>query len=242
VTHYTSTMERLSQIAQHFESQNTKFTSNNFAHVQQAPADPILSLSVNFKNDKDAKKVNLGVGAYRDNNGKPFVFPIVRKVEQEIVNDATLDKEYAPIEGVAEFITGAKMVTFGWDHPDVTSGRVATMQSLSGTGALRILSEFLNKHRKAPIYLSKPTWSNHPQIFNAAGLEVREYTYFDPKTKGLNIQGMLNDLSNAQAGSIVLLHTCAHNPTGVDPTPEQWHEIAKVMKENNLFPFFDTAY
>ena len=235
-------MERLSQISQHFESQSTKFTANNFAHVQQAPADPILSLSVNFKNDKDTRKVNLGVGAYRDNNGKPYVFPIVRKVEQEIVNDVTLDKEYAPIEGVAEFITGAKMVLFGWEHPDVTSGRVATMQSLSGTGALRVLAEFLNKHRKAPIYLSKPTWSNHPQIFGAAGLEVREYTYYDPKTKGLNLPGMLNDLANAQSGSIVLLHTSAHNPTGVDPTPEQWHEIAKVMKENNLFPFFDTAY
>jgi aspartate/tyrosine/aromatic aminotransferase len=101
-------MERLSQIAQHFESQNTKFTANNFSHVQQAPADPILSLSVNFKNDKETKKVNLGVGAYRDNNGKPYVFPIVRKVEHEIVNDASLDKEYAPIEGVAEFILGAK--------------------------------------------------------------------------------------------------------------------------------------
>lgn len=180
-------MERLSNLSNHFEAYQTKFNSNNFAHVTQAPPDPILSLSVNFKNDKDPKKVNLGVGAYRDDKGKPFVFPIVKKVELEIVNDATLDKEYAPIEGVADFITGAKMVAFGWDHPDVTSGRVATMQSLSGTGALRVLAEFLKKHRNAPIYLSKPTWSNHPAIFAAAGLEVREYTYYDPKTKGLNL-------------------------------------------------------
>jgi len=125
-----------------------------------APPDPILSLTTGFKADKDPKKVNLGVGAYRDNNGKPYVFPIVKKVEQEIVN-ANLDKEYAPIEGVEDFIKGSKMVAFGWDHPDVTSGRVATCQCLSGTGGLRTLAEFLRKFRNAPIYLSKPTWSNH---------------------------------------------------------------------------------
>jgi aspartate aminotransferase len=113
---------------------------------------------------------------------------------------------------------------------------------LSGTGALKILADFLRKFRNAPIYLSKPTWANHNQIFTNSGLEVREYAYFDPKTKGLNLDGLLADLSNAQPGSIVLLHTCAHNPTGVDPTPEQWKKIATVMKENDLFPFFDTAY
>ncbi len=207
-----------------------------------APADPILSLTTGFKNDKDPKKVNLGVGAYRDNNGKPFVFPIVKKVEREIVEDPTLDKEYAPIEGVADFIQGAKMVTFGWDHPDVNSGRVATCQALSGTGSLKILADFLAKFRKAPLYMSKPTWANHTQIFQAAGLEVRDYTYYNAKTKGLDLEGMIKDLSNAQPGSIVLLHACAHNPTGVDPTPEQWHKIAQVMKENDLFPFFDVAY
>ncbi len=138
---------------------------NHFIHVQQAPADPILSLTTGFKNDKDPKKVNLGVGAYRDNNGKPYVFPIVKKVEKEIVEDPTLDKEYAPIEGVADFIVGSRQVAFGWDHPDVNSGRVATCQALSGTGALKILADFLAKFRKAPIYISKPTWANHAQIF-----------------------------------------------------------------------------
>lgn len=235
-------MERLTLLDGQFKSQLTKFGVNHFAHVTMAPADPILSLTTGFKNDKDAKKVNLGVGAYRDNNGKPFVFPIVKKVEQEIVADATLDKEYAPIEGVADFIQGAKMVTFGWDHPLVNSGTVATCQALSGTGSLKILADFLAKFRKAPLYMSKPTWANHTQIFQAAGLEVRDYTYYDAKTKGLNLEGMLHDLANAQPGSIILLHACAHNPTGVDPTPEQWHRIAQVMKENDLFPFFDVAY
>jgi len=235
-------MERLQQLDRQFAPQAAKFGVNNFIHVQQAPADPILSLTVGFKNDKDPKKVNLGVGAYRDNNGKPYIFPIVKKVEHEIVNDPALDKEYAPIEGVADFIVGSKQVAFGWDHPDVTSGRVATCQTLSGTGALKIVADFLKKFRNAPIYLSKPTWANHAQIFAAAGLEVREYTYYDPKTKGLNLDGMLKDLANAQPGSIILLHACAHNPTGVDPTDEQWHKIAQVMKENDLFPYFDVAY
>ena len=122
-------------------------------------------MTINFKNDKDAKKVNLGVGAYRDDKGKPYVFPVVRKVEQEIVNDPTLDKEYAPIEGVQEFITGSKQVLFGWDHPDVNSGRVVSSQALSGTGALKILADFIHKFRNAPIYVSNPTWANHQQIF-----------------------------------------------------------------------------
>lgn len=211
-------MERLEQINKHFDSQATKFGVNNFIHIELAPADPILSLTTNFKNDKDPRKVNLGVGAYRDNNGKPFIFPIVKKVEHEIVNDPTLDKEYAPIDGVAEFALGSRQVTLGWDHPDVNSGRVVTAQTLSGTGALKIVSDFLKKFRNAPIYMSKPTWGNHGAIFQAAGLEVREYTYYDAKTKGLNLDGMLKDLANAQPGSIILLHACAHNPTGVDPT------------------------
>jgi aspartate/tyrosine/aromatic aminotransferase len=235
-------MERLQLLDGHFKPQLTKFGVNHFAHVQMAPADPILSLTTGFKNDKDPKKVNLGVGAYRDNNGKPFVFPIVKKVEKEIVEDPTLDKEYAPIDGVADFITGSKMVTFGWDHPDVNSGRVATCQALSGTGSLKILADFLAKFRKAPIYMSKPTWANHTQIFQSAGLEVRDYAYYDAKTKGMDVDAMCKDLANAQPGSIILLHACAHNPTGVDPTPEQWHKIAQVMKENDLFPFFDVAY
>jgi aspartate/tyrosine/aromatic aminotransferase len=235
-------MERLQLLDKQFQPQLTKFGVNNFIHVPLAPPDAILSMTINFKNDKDPKKVNLGVGAYRDNNGKPYVFPIVKKVEAEIVADPSLDKEYAPIEGVADFIKGSQMVVFGWDNPDLASGRFVTCQCLSGTGSLRVLAEFLSKFRKAPIYISKPTWANHTQIFQHAGLEVREYTYYNPKTKGFDLDGMCKDLANAQPGSIILIHGCAHNPTGADPTPEQWHKLANVMKENDLFPFFDLAY
>lgn len=210
--------------------------------MKQAPADPILGLTTGFKNDKNPKKVNLGVGAYRDNDGKPYVFPVVRKAEKMIVDDLSLDKEYAPIDGLADFNKGSRGVLFGFDHADVNSGRVASAQTLSGTGALRVVGEFLKKFRQAPLYMSKPTWGNHNAVFAAAGLVVHEYRYYKPDTRGLDIEGMIEDLSKAQAGSAVLLHTCAHNPTGVDPTEEQWHRIAEVCAKNSLFPFFDTAY
>ncbi len=210
--------------------------------MPQAPADPILSLTTGFKADKNPKKVNLGVGAYRDNNGKPYVFPVVRKAEAAIVADASLDKEYLPIDGLAEFRKGAQGVIFGWNSPLVGDARVSSVQTLSGTGALRVVAEFLAKYRPGALYVSNPTWGNHNQVFKSAGVDVRQYRYFDKKTKGLDINGMISDLDNAQPGSCVLLHTCAHNPTGVDPTEAQWQQIADVCKRRQLYPFFDTAY
>ena len=207
-----------------------------------APADPILSLTTGFKADKNPKKVNLGVGAYRDNDGKPYVFPVVRKAEAAIVADTTLDKEYLGIEGLAEFNKGAQGVIFGWDSPLVGSDTVATVQTLSGTGALRVIAEFLTKYKPSALYVSNPTWGNHNQVFASAGVNVRQYRYFDKATKGLDINGMLADLDAATPGSCVLLHTCAHNPTGVDPTEAQWAQIAEVCKRRQLYPFFDTAY
>ena len=196
--------------------------NNQFSHVPMAPADPILGLSAGFKADKNPKKVNLGVGAYRDNDGKTFVFPVVRQAEAAIVADMTLDKEYLPIDGLAEFRKGAQGVLFGWNSPLVGDARVASVQTLSGTGALRVVGEFLAKFKPAAMYVSNPTWGNHDKVFAAAGVNVRKYRYFDKKTKGLDIKGMLADLSAATPGSCVLLHTCAHNPTGVDPTAAEW--------------------
>jgi aspartate/tyrosine/aromatic aminotransferase len=135
-----------------------------------APADPILSLTTGFKNDKFEQKVNLGVGAYRDENGKPFIFPVVKKAQLAIVNDSKIDMEYASIDGDAAFNSAVRGVLFGWDHPDVNSGRVASAQTLSGTGALRVVAEFLAKFRPAPIYISNPTWGNHVSVFETAGL------------------------------------------------------------------------
>jgi len=222
--------------------QRLSVLNNQFSHVTQAPADAILGLTTGFAADKNPKKCNLGVGAYRDNDGKPYVFPIVRKAEKIICENHKLDKEYSPIDGLADFNKGARGSIFGWDHKDVDSGRVATLQTLSGTGALRVIAEFLAKFRPGPLYVSKPTWGNHKAVFNAAGVEVREYRYFKPSTKGIDMEGMIADLANAPTGSAVLLHTCAHNPTGVDPTKEQWKQIYEVCKKNSLYPFFDTAY
>lgn len=216
--------------------------SKQFSHVPMAPADPILSLTTGFKADKNPKKVNLGVGAYRDNNGKPYVFPVVRKAEAAIVADNTLDKEYLPIQGLDDFNKGARGVLFGFDSPLVDDPRVVSLQTLSGTGALRVIAETLVKFKPGALYVSNPTWGNHNQVFKSTGLEVRQYRYFDKNTKGLDIRGMLEDLENAQPGSCVLLHTCAHNPTGVDPTKEQWRQIADVCERQRLYPFFDTAY
>jgi aspartate/tyrosine/aromatic aminotransferase len=222
--------------------QRISVLNNQFVHVPQAPADAILGLTEGFKSDKNPKKCNLGVGAYRDDNGKPYVFPVVRKAEAKICANHSLDKEYAPIDGLADFNKGARGALFGWDHADVNSGRVVSAQTLSGTGALRVIAEFLKKFRPGPLYVSKPTWGNHKAVFAAAGVDVRDYTYFKPSTKGLDIEGMLKDLSAAPAGSSVLLHTCAHNPTGVDPSKEEWKMISDVCKKNQLYPFFDTAY
>lgn len=233
-------MNRLETLNTQFNAQTTAVAE--LTHVTQAPADAILKLSIGFKADKDPKKVNLGIGAYRCAKGKPYVFPVVRKAAQMIANNTSLDQEYSPIDGNQDFNKGARGVLFGWNHPDVTSGRVMSAQTLSGTGALRVIGDFLAKHRPAPIYVSNPTWGNHTQIFKIAGLDVRQYRYFDKKTKGLDFNGMIADLRKATPGSCVLLHTCAHNPTGVDPTLDQWKEIAKVCRENQLYPFFDTAY
>jgi aspartate/tyrosine/aromatic aminotransferase len=222
--------------------QRVAILNNQFSHVPTAPADAILGLTIAFNNDKNPKKCNLGVGAYRDDDGKPYVFPVVRKAEARIVADLKLDKEYSPIDGLADFNKGARGSIFGWNHADVNSGRVATFQTLSGTGALRVIAEFLAKFRPAPLYVSNPTWGNHQAVFKSAGLDVRSYRYFKPSTRGLDLEGMLADLAAAPEGSAVLLHTCAHNPTGVDPTKEEWKKIAEVCAKNKLYPFFDTAY
>lgn len=236
-------MNRLNILNNQFDSQETgTFGHSELTHIVEAPADPILSLSAGYKKDTNKNKVNLGIGAYRTSEGKPYVFPVVRLAEQRIIANLTLDKEYLPIDGTQEFCLGARGVLFGWDHKDVTSGRVVSAQTLSGTGALKVVADFMKKHRPAPIYVSNPTWGNHNSIFGNAGIDVRSYRYFDKKTKGLDFNGMIQDLSNAAPGSVVLLHTCAHNPTGVDPTIEQWKRIADVCRQNQLYPFFDTAY
>ena len=237
-------MERLAQFQRHIvpNKASQRFDEDNFAHLQLAPPDPILGLSAAYNTDKFSKKVNLGVGAYRTDAGKPYVFKAVKKAEQEIVNDPAMNKEYAPIDGVPALIPAARNLMFGAGSAAVRENRIVSSQTISGTGSLRVLADFLFKYRKANFYLPAPTWGNHLQVFKASGFNVKEYTYYNPRTKGLDFEGMINSLNNVEPGSIVLLHVCAHNPTGVDPTPDQWVQIAAVLKKRDLFPFFDSAY
>ncbi|XP_047616444.1 aspartate aminotransferase, cytoplasmic [Phacochoerus africanus] len=220
-----------------------------FAEVPQAQPVLVFKLIADFREDPDPRKVNLGVGAYRTDDCQPWVLPVVRKVEQRIANDSSLNHEYLPILGLAEFRTCASRLALGDDSPALQEKRVGGVQSLGGTGALRIGAEFLARwyngtnNKDTPVYVSSPTWENHNGVFTTAGFkDIRSYHYWDTEKRGLDLQGFLSDLENAPEFSIFVLHACAHNPTGTDPTPEQWKQIASVMKRRFLFPFFDSAY
>ncbi|KAI4376946.1 hypothetical protein MLD38_014647 [Melastoma candidum] len=214
-----------------------------FNHVVRAPEDPILGVTVAYNKDPSPVKLNLGVGAYRTEEGKPLVLNVVKKAEQQLVNDRSRVKEYLPIVGLAEFNKLSAKLIFGADSPAVLENRVATVQCLSGTGSLRIGAEFLARHyHQKVIYIPQPTWGNHPKVFSLSGLSVKTYRYYDPATRGLDFRGLLEDLGSAPSGAIVLLHACAHNPTGVDPSLQQWEQIRKLMRSKRLMPFFDSAY
>lgn len=216
---------------------------SKFEKLEQAPEDPILGVTVAYNKDPSLVKLNLGVGAYRTEEGKPLVLNVVREAEELLIRDRSRFKEYLPIAGLVEFNKLSAKLILGIDSPAIQEKRVTTVQCLSGTGSLRVGAEFLARHySQRIIYIPSPTWGNHPKIFNLGGLTVKTYRYYDPSTRGLDYQGMLEDLSAAPSGAIVLLHACAHNPTGVDPTREQWQGIRQLIRQNDLLPFFDSAY
>jgi len=219
-----------------------------FQDIAEAPIDPILGTTLLFNADKDPRKINLGVGAYRTEEGKPFVLQVVKEVEEEMQKELgkSINKEYSTIDGPPELKTLTQRLVFGPECEAVKAKRIASVQALSGTGALRVAAEFVKTHM-APatheIWVSDPTWGNHNTIFEKAGIVVRTYPYYEASTKSLDFDGMINTLQNvAQPGAMVLLHACAHNPTGVDPTEEQWRRIAEVMRTRRLVPLMDSAY
>ena len=216
---------------------------NKFASVQLAPPDPILGMSVAFRNDPHPDKVDMGVGAYRTNEAKPLIFHAVHEAERQILEDPTVNHEYLPIEGYDVYNRLARDLILGADCPAVAEGRVVTLQTLSGTGSLRVGAECCKAFLNPPAaYVSRPTWGNHNTIFERAGIQVKSYAYWKESTRGLDLEGMLADLAAAPAGSVVVLHACAHNPTGVDPTPEQWDQIAEFLSARDLTVYFDSAY
>ncbi|KAL3470162.1 aspartate transaminase [Aspergillus californicus] len=214
--------------------------------VPSAPEDPLFGLAQAYRQDPSDKKVDLVIGAYRDNNAKPWILPVVKKADDLIRNDPNLNHEYLPIKGLAEYTTASQKLIVGPDSPAITESRICTFQTISGTGAVHLGALFLAKFHpttpKPSLYLSSPTWANHHQIFTNVGFSLANYPYFDRSSKGLDFAGMLTSLRTAPTGSIILLHACAHNPTGVDLTQEQWKEVATVMRSRSHFPFFDCAY
>ncbi|GMH43336.1 hypothetical protein BSKO_11258 [Bryopsis sp. KO-2023] len=210
--------------------------------VEMAPPDPILGISENFKKDTSPEKLNLGVGAYRTEELQPYVLEVVRKAEAAMLEKGE-NKEYLPIDGLGAFKACTANLLLGEGNPAIEEGRVATIQSLSGTGSLRVAAAFINRFMSGKtVYISNPTWGNHRNIFADAGVEWKYYKYFEPKTVGLDFAGMMEDIKAAPDGSVILLHGCAHNPTGIDPTKEQWEEICEVCRSKGHLPFFDVAY
>ncbi|XP_076367726.1 glutamate oxaloacetate transaminase 1 [Tachypleus tridentatus] len=218
--------------------------SSRFSCVEEAPPVEIFALSKAYKEDPFPQKVDLGIGAYRTNEGKPWVLPVVRKVEQQIATDVTLNHEYLSQLGHEEFSKSATKMLLGDGSPALAEGRGFGVQCLSGTGSLRVGAEFLIHCAKfKTYYMSAPTWPNHRLVFKNAGFQDgRSYRYWDAANRKLDLDGMLEDLKNAPEDSVIILHACAHNPTGIDPTEDQWKQIADVMEQRKLFPFFDCAY
>lgn len=207
----------------------------------------ILQLSSAFKSDTNEKKVNLGVGAYRDEHGKPWVLPAVREAITQLYNDPDWDHEYLPIPGYPDFLKASAELLFGKDAAAIREQRLVTNQMISGSGAnhmgASLLSRFYNfRSGRKVVYVSKPTWPNHYAMMHAADLETEDYTYYDPKTFSLDFEGMKQSLRSIPDGSVVLLHACAHNPSGVDPSQEQWKELVELFAQKQHFAFFDCAY
>ena len=213
-----------------------------FDKIEAAPADPILGLTEEFRNDTKPNKINLGVGVYKNDAGETPVLKTVKKAEK-IILDTEKTKSYLSIPGTPEYGRLVQGLVFGEGDEIVVSKRACTAQAPGGTGALRVGADFLMQQKVAnKIWISNPTWVNHFKVFGAAGFETAQYNYYNPTTHGLDFNGMKESLRQAKEGDVVLLHGCCHNPTGIDPKPEQWEELAKLTAELNLLPFFDFAY
>ena len=223
---------------------NKSETAERVSMFEQLPAakpDAILGLTEAFRNDPNPAKINLTVGVYKDADGKTPVLQTVKEAEAEILKGQS-SKGYLPMTGSPEFSQVIQRLIFA-DALGPIADRVRTAQTPGGTGALRVAGDFIHTmFPAATLWLSQPTWPNHPGIFAAAHVPVDSYPYFDPDTNGLDFSAMLGKLETLPAGDVVLLHGCCHNPTGVDPTPEQWQQIAKVLSDRNLVPLIDFAY
>ncbi len=210
--------------------------------IESAPRDAILGLSAAFREDPRPEKINLSVGVYQDENGKTPLLHCVREAEQRLA-EAAASKSYLPISGAPEFTEVIQQLALGARHEAITSKRIAGAHTPGGTGALRVAGDFLHANLpNATVWLSEPTWPNHPNVFAAAGVPMKSYPYFDQPSNSLAWEAMIEAIDKIPRGDVILLHGCCHNPTGIDPTVEQWQKIADVVQERGLLPLLDFAY
>jgi aromatic-amino-acid transaminase len=216
--------------------------SSPFAAVDMAPRDPILGVTEAYAADPNPNRVNLGVGVYTDDEGKVPVLECVRRAEQQILGSA-LPHNYLPIDGSKAYDNAVQQVVFGRDNPLIASGRIVTVQAVGGTGGLKVGFDLMRRvNPAADVWISDPSWENHGALLEYAGYSVNRYPYYDPATHGVKLDAMLSALEAIPSGSIVLLHACCHNPTGVDLRAEQWERVIDVVTARGLVPFLDLAY
>ncbi|KAL3490553.1 pyridoxal phosphate-dependent transferase [Aspergillus germanicus] len=218
-----------------------------FASAPHIPADAIFALTAEYVADPSLQKVNLGQGTYRDDNGQPWVLPAVSEARRILMEERGLQHEYLPILGLPGLRAKTAELVFGDGYAGVKD-KLATSQTISGTGSLHLAGQalkYIYTQQSSPlptVYIPEPTWSNHHLLFSSLGFECRTFQYYDASTKTLDITSYLSTLRSAEPGSVIILHACAHNPTGLDPSIEQWKEIGSIVKERKLFPLFDAAY
>ncbi len=217
-------------------------TGSLFSSIEMAPRDPILGITEAYNADANPAKVNLGVGVYTDDNGKVPLLECVKRAEAQLTA-AAAPRSYLPIDGLASYDKQVQTLVFGADSPAVTEGRAITVQSLGGTGGLKIGADFLKRFNPdAEVWISDPSWENHRALFESAGFVVKTYPYYDAATHGVNFTGLLNALESAKPGTVIVLHACCHNPSGVDLTDSQWDQVIEVVGRRQLVPFLDLAY
>jgi aspartate/tyrosine/aromatic aminotransferase len=210
--------------------------------IEAAPKDAILGLTEAFKADARPEKINLSVGVYQDESGKTPLLECVKEAERRLAASPTT-KSYLPISGLQEYCEATAALAFGEDAEPLSGKRLAWAQTPGGTGALRVAADFIHANMPgASVWMSEPTWPNHPQIFAAAGVATKTYPYFDAQANGLAFDAMIGAIGKMAAGDVILLHGCCHNPTGIDPTPDQWRKIADAVHQRGLMPLLDFAY
>ncbi|WP_454738288.1 amino acid aminotransferase [Cupriavidus necator] len=213
-----------------------------FAHIEAFPGDPILSLNEDFQRDPRTDKVNLSIGIYFDDEGRLPVMQAVAKAEASLLADMG-PRPYLPMSGLVGYRSAVQALVFGENSPARAAGRIATLQTLGGSGALRVGADFLKRYYpQSQVWISDPSWENHRVVFERAGFTVNTYPYYDDATGGLKFDAMIDALRAIPARSIVLLHACCHNPTGVDLGQDQWRQLIALLKANELLPFVDMAY